>query len=89
MIDSQFYMEQLLKPENSLRTTGFEPVPSDCEQQAYATRKREGQASGKCSNTGNNSRLLRSLVITSERREHFMSTRQPKRLPNINMESYF
>ena len=34
MIDSQFYMEQLLKPENSLRTTGFEPVPSDCEQQA-------------------------------------------------------
>ena len=26
-IDSQFYIEQLLKPENSLRTTGFEPVP--------------------------------------------------------------
>ena len=32
MIDSQFYMEQLLKPENSLRTTGFEPVSSVCEQ---------------------------------------------------------
>ena len=30
MIDSQFYMEQLLKPKNSLRTTGIEPVPSDC-----------------------------------------------------------
>ena len=25
-IYSQFYMEQLLKPENSLRTTVFEPV---------------------------------------------------------------
>ena len=37
MIDSQFYMEQLLKPENSLRTTGFEPVPSDCEQEDNAT----------------------------------------------------
>ena len=31
-IDSQFYMEQLLKTENSLRSTGFEPVPSDYEQ---------------------------------------------------------
>ena len=33
-IDSQFYTEQLLKPENSLRThgSGFEPVPSDCEK---------------------------------------------------------
>ena len=27
-IDSQFYMEQLLNPENSLCITGFEPVPS-------------------------------------------------------------
>ena len=34
MIDSQFYMEQLLKPEKSLRTTGPELVPSNCEQQA-------------------------------------------------------
>ena len=33
-IDSQFYMEQLLKPENSLRITGFEPVPFDCKQEA-------------------------------------------------------
>ena len=33
-IDSQFYMEQLLKSENSLRTTGFEPVPAHCEQEA-------------------------------------------------------
>ena len=33
-IGFQFYTEQLLKPENSLRTTGIEPVPSDCEQQA-------------------------------------------------------
>ena len=40
MIDSQFYMEQLLKPGNSLRTTGFEPVPSDCKQEAQTTRKR-------------------------------------------------
>ena len=34
-IDSQFYMEQLLQPENRLHTTGFEPVPCDC-----STRKR-------------------------------------------------
>ena len=38
-IDSQFIIEQSSKPENSLRTTGIEPVPSDCEQQAQATRK--------------------------------------------------
>ena len=34
MIDSQLYMEQLLKPENSLRITGSKPVLSDCEQEA-------------------------------------------------------
>ena len=34
MIDHKFYMEQLLKPEKSLRTTGPELVPSNCEQQA-------------------------------------------------------
>ena len=39
-VDSQFYMEQLLKQlENSLHTTGIEPVSFDCEQQAYATHK--------------------------------------------------
>ena len=32
-IESQFCMEQLLKPVISLRTTGFEPVPADCEQE--------------------------------------------------------
>ena len=33
-IDSQFYMEQLLEPENYLRVTGFEPVPYSCELEA-------------------------------------------------------
>ena len=32
-IDSQFYMEQIFKPENILRSIGFEPMPSDCEQE--------------------------------------------------------
>ena len=31
--DSQFYMEPLLKPKNSLHTTRFELGPSDCEQE--------------------------------------------------------
>ena len=33
-------MEQLLIPENILRTTGFEPVVSDREQEALAISKR-------------------------------------------------
>ena len=40
-IDSQFYMEQLMKPKYSLSTTGFEPAPSNCEQEANATRKKQ------------------------------------------------
>ena len=53
-INSPFYMKQLLKFENYFFTTGFEPVSSDCKQEALAARKREGQASGKCSNAGDN-----------------------------------
>ena len=39
MMDYQFCMKQLLKPENSFLTIGFEPMPSDCEQEAYTSRK--------------------------------------------------
>ena len=48
-------MEKLLKAEYSLRTTGFEPVPSDSEHQVKATRI--GQAPGKCSNAGDYSQF--------------------------------
>ena len=33
MIDSKFYVEQLLKAGNSFCTMVFEPVLSDCEQE--------------------------------------------------------
>ena len=55
-IDSQLYMEQLLKSENSLRTTGFDLVPSDCEQEVRSTYRQHAkeQASEKCSHAGDN-----------------------------------
>ena len=40
-----FYLEQIIKPENSFHNAGFEPTPSNWGLEAQATHKKTGLTS--------------------------------------------